>query len=210
MDESHDHLPPLRLILGDAMDALAPAVREHFSQTRGIRRYTGVLTVWRRAGIRGWLARPVLSLFRRSRLFVADIGADVPFEMLHTMQTGRRGTLEMAWSRRLEFPQGPRQFEGILSVDAGQKRVVEWLGPHRVVEADVSCRVVGNELHTRTGRQWWHACGLRIPVPGWLCGVARLREWERVDGTLGTTLTIRNPILGDFMGWNGWFRPVIP
>jgi hypothetical protein len=60
------------------------------------------------------------------------------------------------------------------------------------------------ELHTVSGRQWLHLGSLRVRIPSLLAGRAVLREWQREDGALGTTLTIHNPLLGHFVGWRGF------
>jgi hypothetical protein len=199
-------IPPLRAALGDALDRAAPAVREHFLQSAGTRRYRGMLTtVWRRAGFRGLLARPVLWLCRRTHTFFSGAGSDVPFEMTHTIH-GSCGAVAMSWRRALLFAGAPCVYEGAVTYDSTRGFLVEWLGPRRRLETELGCTIDRGELHTVSGRQWLRIGRLRIRVPSLLAGRAMLREWQRADGLLGTTLTIHSPLLGDFMGWEGWFQ----
>jgi len=197
---------PLREALGDGFGRLAPAVRAHFDQTSGTRRYRGVLDrAWIARGVRGWLARPVLWLCRRAGMFLADAGAGVPFWLTQTAADGG-GRCVVRWERVLTFPHAVRRFAGAFAFDPQRGTVLEWLGAGRRLETELTCRAEAGALHVTSGRQWLRVTGLCVRVPGLLAGRARLREWQRSDGTLGTSLTVSNPLLGDVLGWEGRFE----
>ena len=175
------------MALGLELEAAAPMVREHFSQSGQSFQYAGIMArAWRCGGWRGVLAAPVFWLCRRFHLFLADEGSDVPFELDHVMRKAADGATEMFWSRTLHFPHGSRRFEGVLGFDSALCLPIEWLGRGRWLEAELHCRIVHRDVCTVTGRQWLRIGRLRLRVPRLLAGQASLREWQQNDGTLGT------------------------
>ncbi len=77
----------------------------------------------------------------------------------------------------------------------------------RHLEVELHPRVEGGAICLTSGRQWMRLGRLRMPLPRWLAGQARVCEWEEPDGTFGIRVVIHNPILGDFFGYEGSFQP---
>ena len=59
-----------------------------------------------------------------------------------------------------------------------------------------------------SGRQWLRLGGWRIPIPRCLRGNAHAREWQISNDTLGVCVTISNPLIGEFFGYEGTFSQV--
>jgi hypothetical protein len=202
-------LLPFQEALGTAIEAVAPAVGEHFLQPSGTRRYRGVMRrVWRRTGWRGLAASPLLWLGSWTDTLFAETGNDVPFELDHTVTLGADGRAAMRWSRTFHFPRCRRCFEGLMRYEPGRGVVVERLGRRLPIEVELHAQVDQGAILLVSGRQQFCRGRLHLPIPRWLAGGAEIREWEEPDGSLGVCVTVSNPLLGAFFGYEGWFRKV--
>jgi hypothetical protein len=195
--------------LAAAREALSPRLREHFLQPPGTRRYRGVMRrVWLRGGWQGLLCRPMLWLAGRSNKLFGQTGIDVPFEMEHTVAALPDGRATMTFERVLHFPHGTRRFSALWVFDPERGAIVDRLGRRGHLEVELHPQVEDGAMLVRSGRQWFCLGPLRLPRPAWLCGHAEVREWEAADGTLEVRVTIRNPLLGAFFGYEGSFARV--
>ena len=201
-------LLPFQAALGPALEEASPRVREHFLQAPGTRRYRGAMRrVWRRAGWQGRLAAPLLWWgSRRGKLFL-DTGADVPFELENCVTPLPDGRATMTWLRTFHFPAGTRRLSGIMRFEPVRGVIVEWLGKGRHLEVELHPRVEDGAVTLCSGRQSLRFGRLRIPISSWLAGRAQVREWEGPDGTFEVSVTISNPLLGEFFGYEGFFTP---
>jgi hypothetical protein len=200
---------PFYPALGAACESLPPRLREHFLQPPGTRRYRGTMRrVWRRGGWQGTIIRPMLWLASFSDKLLAQTGADVPFEMEHTVAVLPDGRATMTFDRWFRFPRRTRRFSALWVLDAERTRVLDLIGRDRRLEVELDLKVEEGAAVVRSGRQWVRIGPLRLPRPGWLSGHAEVREWERPDGALEVRVTIRNPLLGAFFGYEGSFARV--
>lgn len=202
-------LLPFQAALGTALEGATPRVREHFLQPPGTCRYRGVMRrVWRRAGWRGRLPAPLLRFGSLHGKLFADTGADVPFELENRVTALPDGRATMTWLRTFHFPSGTRQFHGIMLFEPARGVIVDWLGKARQLEVELHPQVERGAVTLRSGRQWVCLGPLRLPFPDWIAGRAHVREWEEPDGSLAVRVTIDNPLLGEFFGYEGSFRLV--
>lgn len=198
---------PFVSALGPSMEMVSPRVRQHFSQPLGTRRYRGVMRrVWRRGGIRGRLAGPFLWLGKFMHTLFSDTGENVPFELENTVRALPDGRASMTWVRRFHFAAGARQFDGLVVFDPSRRTIVDWLGRTGHLEVVLHAAVEDGAIVLRSGRQWLKLWRLRLPLPRRFAGSATVREWETPDGTLQIRVTVQNPILGEFFGYEGTFR----
>jgi hypothetical protein len=199
---------PFAAALGSQEERLAPRVREHFLMAPGRRRYRGVMTrVWRCRGWRGWLARPFLHVGSWTDTLFPQTGERILFDLEHVVAVEPSGAVTMTWDRTFHFPGKPRRFSAVMRFDPRRGVLVDRLGRTRHLEVELHARAEGGALCLRSGRQWVHAGPLRLPVPHWFAGEASVKEWERDDGSLGICVRIRNPLLGEFFGYEGFFGP---
>jgi hypothetical protein len=201
---------PFEAALGAAAEAAAPAVKAHFLQASGTRRYQGVMRrVWRRGGWQGRAAGPFLWLGNWTDLLFANTGTDVPFELEHTIVDLPDGRSTMTWARTFHFREGLRHFHGVMTYEPERSAIVDWLGKRGHVEVELHPRIEQGAITILSGRQWLKLGRFRAPIPALLAGGACIREWEEPDGSLGVCVTISNPILGEFFGYEGVFREVV-
>jgi hypothetical protein len=199
-------LLPFQGALGSTIDEAAPAIRERFLQPEGTRRFRGVMRrVWRRPGWRGRAASLVLWLGSRAETLFADTGTDVPFEMENRVLCLPDGRAAMTWERAFHFPRGTRRFSATMVFDPARGAIVDELGKNGHLEVELHPRVEEGGMVIESGRQRLRLGGGWLPLPAWLAGRACIREWPQSDGSLGIRVTVSNPLLGDFFGYEGTF-----
>ncbi len=202
-------LQPFQAELGVAVESVAPLVRKHFLQSDGTRRYSGTMTrVWRRGGLKGALARPLLWIASLSRTLFAETGVNVPFELENTVTAQSDGRATMSWIRTFRFPHRTRQFPASMCYDPDRRAIVDLLGRGSYLEVELHASVDDAAVVVESGRQWVGLGGWRIAIPGCLRGNAHAREWQVSDDTLGVCVTISNPLIGEFFGYEGTFSEV--
>jgi uncharacterized protein DUF4166 len=200
---------PFQAALGAAIEAVAPGVKAHFLQQPGTCRYRGTMRrVWRRSGWRGWLAGPVLRIGSWTDTLFANTGTDVPFELENIVTARPDGRTTMGWTRTFHFREGTRRFHGLMLFSTERGSIVDWLGKTHHLEVELHPRIEEGAIFIDSGRQWLKVGPVRVPVPRWLAGRARIHEWDLPDGSLGIRVTIDNPLLGEFFGYEGSFARV--
>ncbi len=194
------------LALGSDVNTLAPNVKEHFLQSSGTRRYRGIMNrVWRREGWQGWLAAIFLQIGSLTQTLFADTGTDVPFELENRTAHLPDGRMTMTWTRTFHFSKATRKFDAIMMFDPKRSVIVDQLGKTRHLEAVLHPHVEKTAMVLMSGAQWIRLGFLRLRIPECFAGRATVRESQREDGKLGISVTIHNPILGDFFGYEGYF-----
>lgn len=115
LQEADDERLPFRSALGEAVDALAPRVREHVLQPPGTTVvYRGRMRVERDGGLRGALAGVLLRCGVPLATMFPEAGEDVGFEMRHTVASSPDGSTSMTWERTFHFPRVSRRFEAVM------------------------------------------------------------------------------------------------
>ena len=199
-------LLPFHAALGPSIEKAAPAVKEHFLQSSGTRRFQGVMRrVWRRRGWRGWVAWPFLKIGQWTGNLFADTGTDIRFELENRVTPLPDGRATMSWNRTFYFPSGTRRFNALMVFDIEREVIIDRLGKSGHLEVDLYPQIREGAMMIQSGRQSLRIGPLRIPIPGWFTGRASVREWQEADGSFGISVTVHNPLLGDFFGYEGSF-----
>jgi len=202
-------LLPFQAELGVVAESAAPLVRKHFLQSDGTRRYSGTMKrVWRCGGWKGVVVRPLLWLASLSKTLFAETGADVPFSLENTATPQADGRATMSWVRTFRFPHCTRQFPATMHYDGDRQVIVDLLGSGSRLEVELHASVDDGAIVVESGRQWLRLRGWRLAIPRYLRGSAHAREWQVSDDTLGVCVTISNPIIGEFFGYEGTFSEV--
>lgn len=202
-------LLPFQAELGVAIESAAPLVQKHFLQCGGTRRYSGTMTrVWRCKGWKGTVVRPFLWLASLSNTLFAETGVNVPFELENRVTAQADGGATMSWMRTFRFPNRTRHFSASMGYDPDRRAIVDWLGRASHLEVELHASIDDGTVVVESGRQWLHLGGWRIAIPSSLRGNARVREWQVSNDTLGICVTISNPLIGKFFGYEGTFSEV--
>jgi hypothetical protein len=199
---------PFEAALGSAMENAAPRVREHFLQASGTQFYRGVMRrIWRREGWRGRLAAPFLWIGLLANTLFHETGRDIPFTLENTVTNLPDGRISMTWIRRFYFRNCCRGFDAVMIFDRARGVIVDQIGLTRHLEVELHPRVHDGAMILESGRQWFRIWRWRMPVPRWFAGTAHVREYQISDTELGISVTISNPLLGNFFGYEGVFGP---
>ena len=202
-------LLPFQTELGAAVESAAPLVQEHFFQSNGTRRYSGTMTrVWRCNGWQGAVARPFLWFASLSKTLFAETGVNVPFELENIVTAQADGRATMSWIRTFRFPRRIRQFPASMCYDPDREVIVDLLGRGSRLEVELHASVDNGAVVVESGRQRLCIGRWRIAIPRCLRGNAHACEWQASDDTLGICVTISNPLVGEFFGYEGTFSEV--
>ncbi len=186
---------PFVAALGADLDRASPAVRRHLAQERGVVVHRGVLArLWRR-GIAGRIAAGVLHL-------EGEIGG--PFELRNEIVVRALGHPSMLWHRFHRAGSGI----GSIRFDAGRGLLVDSIGRDGRLEVELAPSVEDRAVVLRSRRQWIRVLGARIPLPRFLFGGARTREWEEPGGRLRLALALEHPFLGPIAGYEAVMEEV--
>jgi hypothetical protein len=183
---------PFVLALGDRLDRLAPAVRDHLRQGAGGSLLEGrVRDSWRRGGPLGWLLAAILRVDFRAT------GASSPFELRNELLPGDA----MLWRRTLRGERATIENVGVMRWDARRGALVDAIGRRGAIEVELVPAVDGAALALASRRQWLRVAGVRIRLPRWLAGSASVREREEAHGGIALRLELRHPWLGAYAGY---------
>lgn len=200
---------PIQHALGESIKTLPPLVREHFSLTSGRAVYRGKMNkIWRRGGFAGALAVPLLWLGSLSNTLFAETGEDIPFELENWIKTEPDGHVTMGWYRTFTFGKNVRHFNAVMSFDDHKKVVRDLFGNNGFIEAELHLSVRNGEFVLQSGKQRLKFGTIYLPLPAIFGGFAKVREWQKDECSLAISVTLNNPILGDFFGYEGTFMKV--
>ncbi len=138
----------------------------------------------------------------------ADTGEDIPFDLENEVTSLPDGRTTMRWSRRFHFPRGAKRFNAVMRFDEERSVIVDHFGAGGRIEVDLHPRVDGGAMVIESGRQIIRLFSLRVPVPRFLSAQAMVREWQEDDETFRIRVTLNNPLMGDFFGYEGSFTRV--
>ncbi|MCI0486667.1 MAG: DUF4166 domain-containing protein [Blastocatellia bacterium] len=203
-------LLPFQAALGASIEKAAPAVKDHFLQSSGTRRFRGVMRrVWRIGGWRGLMAWPFLKVGQWTGNLFADTGTDIRFELENRVTALPDGRASMTWDRAFYFPKGTRRFNAVMVFDTEREVIVDRLGKSGHLEVELYPQIREGALWIQSGKQRLRIGPLRIPLPRWFTGRASVREWQEADGSLEVSVMVHNPLLGDFFGYEGTFTEIV-
>ena len=160
-----------------------------------------MIRVWHRPA---WLS-PLLWLGAHTGALFPEQGRDVPVVLTITGARDSAGRPVQRWSRVFRFP-GVRRFETHVSFDATIDRVIDRIGPGRLLamESVLRWRPSGDLLILSKGwsLRW---AGLRLPLPSWLLGrvVGSQSLASESDRTMYISTAVRHPLLGEIFGYEG-------
>jgi hypothetical protein len=168
--------------------------------------------IWRARGF----TRPFLAFGAWRNLMFSDTGRDVPFTIENWPYVDRYGRETVTFVRTFELPHGRRRFDATMIYSETRGRIVDYLGTHQHLAADVELSVDDDGgLRLRTGAQRFYERSLAFSFPMWLSGTGEVHEWyDEQAGRHRIEVVVTNRLVGPLFGYHGSFtavqRPVPP
>jgi hypothetical protein len=193
--------------MGAGFDRLHPRLAERFSvglHTGLACVATGVMSrVWHGSG----LTVPFLHLGVSRHILFPEQGRDIPFTVENWPYRDRLGRETITFNRTFELPGRRRRFDATMVFDHSTRRLVDYLGTHQHLAAELSFDPDGRGgLVIRSGEQRFrmHAVDVQVPAP--LTGRAEVRErFDDGDGRFHIAVRVTNRWLGPLFGYHGSF-----
>jgi hypothetical protein len=193
--------------LGADFDRLHPEIQQRFgfSSGDGVASIgTGVMDrIWRRPGF----TKPFLALGAWRNLMFPEQGADVPFTIENYAYVDRFGRETVTFNRTFELPTHRRRFDATMVWSESRGTVVDYLGTHQHLAADVALRVDDEGgLHLATGAQRLYERRIAFAFPMAASGKGNVREWfDEATGRHRIEVAVGNDRFGPLFGYSGSF-----
>ena len=135
-----------------------------------------------------------------------EVGENVPATMVIAAGFDTNGQPYQTWQRTFEFTT-PRRFNAVMAYDSTRNRVVEWMGPAKLLQITWEVafdpprimRITTHKVAIRLGR--WS-----LVVPRWASMTVHAIERAKADDIIHINLTVSHPWLGAIFGYEGSFR----
>lgn len=193
--------------MGAEFERLHPEIQARFSisSSDGVASIgQGVMsTIWRRP----WLTRPFLSFGTWRHIMFPERGHDVPFTIENYPYLDRFGRETVTFNRTFELPTRRRRFDATMIYSESRGTVVDYLGTHQHLAADVWLSADDNGgLHLRTGEQRFYEWRLGFRFPMSFSGKGDVHEWfDESSGRHQIEVTVSNDRVGPLFGYRGSF-----
>lgn len=193
--------------LGDEFERLHPRMKQRFgfsSEDRVAHVGRGVMHKIERPSR---IAKPVLALCTLRNLLFPERGTNVPFTIANCAYVDSFGRETMTWYRTFRFPRRTRVFEATMVLDHERKTIVDYLGTHQHVAADLHASVDDDGgMNFTGGEQRYYTTLFGFRIPRWLVGNANVREWwDDNDGCYRIDVHVTNRLLGTILRYQGSF-----
>ncbi|WP_246213787.1 DUF4166 domain-containing protein [Kitasatospora viridis] len=197
-----------RRALGPAFERLHPQLQRRF----GFSSRSGVACLGTGRMDQVWHGSPALRPFLRfgatRNLLFPEQGRDIDFTIANYAYLDRFGRETVTFVRTFQFAR-PRRFDAtMIASDRDPRLVVDFLGTHQHIAADLRFRVTrpGGLLITTHGQRFTGLPGAP-GCPSALTGHARVHEWydDRAD-RFRIDVQVTNPLIGPVLGYSGSFR----
>lgn len=202
--------------LGDDFDRLHPEIQARFavSSHRGYASIgVGVMDeIWRARGF----TRPFLAFGAWRNIMFPETGCDIPFQIENWPYVDSHGRETVTFVRTFELPHGRRRFDATMIYSELRGGVVDYLGTHQHLAADVELSVDdAGGLRLRTGAQRFYERWVGFSFPMALSGTGDVHEWyDERAGRHRIEVVVSNPVAGRLFGYRGSFiavqRPIPP
>lgn len=185
-------------VLGDRVADLHPRLRRYFgSIPEG---FEGVGEgVYREAGLRNCLLRPVFALLARGRIAFPEYGRGVRFTIRNAPGPG--GVRHAV--RSFAFPSATREMTDSMRVVDG--RLIDRVGSRGRVEVELDLLVCDGRMQMRSRRIALRVAGLRLPLPPLVKLVIEERASSTDPGAQHVDVRMIAPVLGEIYGYRGTF-----
>jgi hypothetical protein len=187
-------------------DKLHPRLQRRLSMSSGdnlAQVGSGVMDRVERARL---VSAPVILLGAARRLQIPATADDVRFELANYAYRDTYGRETIAFSRRFDVPGGVKKFDDTMIYSERRGGIVNYLGSHQDIAADIRCTLTTNGGLQMTGGGARFFLGpLRVALPSRIAATAVVvEEWDEDAATFRISVTIASPI-GALFSYNGSF-----
>jgi hypothetical protein len=150
---------------------------------------------------------PFLQLGASRHILFPEQGNDVPFTIENWPYLDRAGRETVTFDRTFELPRRRRRFDATMVFDEPTGRLVDYLGTHQHVAADLTLRADDHGgLVIRSGEQRFRMRRIDVGVPALITGHAEVHEWfDDCEGRFHIDVRVDNQWLGPLFGYRGSF-----
>ena len=156
---------------------------------------------------------PFLRFGTWRNLMFPESGQDVPFTIENWPYVDGLGRETVTFLRTFQLPGIRRRFDATMIWSEQRGCVVDYLGTHQHLAADVFLKVDDGGIRLRTGAQRLYEGPVSFPFPMSLSGYGDVHEWfDETTGRHRIEVVVSNRHLGPLFGYRGSFvahrRPV--
>ncbi|PWJ25148.1 uncharacterized protein DUF4166 [Branchiibius hedensis] len=194
--------------LGSDFDRLHPRMQERF----GVAVAEGRACIGRGTMERIWrgtaVVAPFLRLGAQRNLLFPETGRDVPFTIENYPYVDGFGRETLTFVRTFEVRPGRRRrFDATMVYDPERRVVVDYLGTHQHVAADLDVSVdERGGLCIASDAMRLHEGPLSVAMPSWVRGRARVREhWDEQAACFRIRVEVHHGLVGPVFGYHGRF-----
>lgn len=205
-----------RRALGADFDRLHPEIQARFDlDSAGGEGSVGVGVmdeIWRAP----LFTAPFLQVGTMRHIMFPETGRDVPFTIENWPYVDSFGRETVTFVRTFQLPRRRRRFDATMVFSEERRRVVDYLGTHQHLAADVDLEVDDRGgVVLRTGEQRFYGRGVGFRFPMLVSGRGEVREWfDDEAGRHRIEVVVSNERVGRLFGYRGSFvatrRPVPP
>lgn len=154
------------------------------------------------------LTAPFLRIGARRNILFPETGTDVPFSVKNYAYRDRFGRETVTWHRTFGFATRDRIFDATMVYNNDRDVIVDYLGTHQQVAADLHCTVdEDGGINFTSGEQRCYQGRFGFRLPNWFTGVARVREWwDDNEDCYRIDVHVTNPLLGTIVRYQGSFQ----
>lgn len=165
---------------------------------------TGVMDeVWRGP----WWTLPFLLVGSTRRVLFPSRGRNVPFTISNYAYVDSFGRETVTWSRRFKMRRRIRAFDATMVVAESRRAIVDYLGTHQHIAADIVCTVDDEgALCLRAEDQRIFEGPISFSFPMLFSGRAVVREWwNESTERFHIDVNVSNRVFGPLFGYRGTF-----
>ncbi|MFC4359379.1 DUF4166 domain-containing protein [Halobium salinum] len=190
--------------LGGEAEALHPMVRDRYaldSDDPAVCVGRGEMDI-----SRGTHVLPALYAMTAEDLLFPEAGHDVPFAVTTAGYRSEAGHEVLTTRREFVFPGRRRRFDSSTVWDAGNDRLLDFLGRMGRIATELHPRVEAGALVVEAGRQWLHVGDRYVPLPEALAASVEVRDrYDEADERFHVLATVENPLAGHILSYRGSF-----
>ncbi|MFY3791438.1 DUF4166 domain-containing protein [Ureibacillus sp. MALMAid1270] len=150
---------------------------------------------------------PILMLGTKFKLLFPEQGSDISFTISNTPKIGKNGEEQIHWERIFYFGKKKRYFNALMSYDAKQNIIKDYLGEPSVLYSDLAFYVSTNGILKIESKKQRLVLGkIEIPLPKiFHCIATVIEKYNEEKSVYEISVDVRNPLTGLIFSYEGEF-----